>query len=214
MANSANYKNNTGVRVTKGNYEQIQDNLKLLADLEVLVGFPEDTTERDKDPDDPEEDRGITNAALGYIHDNGSPEAHIPARPFMVPAIQENQKKIEQSMSGALKQAMRGDAHRMEQAMVAAGLTAKLAIQKQIASGIPPPLSDKTLKKRAARGKNSSIAKAAQIELNRREAMRAFGEDPFFDMGTALTTAKPLNDTGQMRNAVNFVIRSKKKRRG
>jgi hypothetical protein len=131
----------------------------------------------------------------------------------MLPALEDNREKIERALSGAMKQAMRGDAVRMEQAMIAAGLTAKLAIQKKINEGIPPPLSDRTLKERARRGKKSAIARAAQIELDRRSAMRDFGEDPFFDLATALTTAKPLIDTGQMRNAVNFVIRARSKRK-
>lgn len=207
------YRNNTGVRVTKQNWEQVLDNVSLLAGLEVLVGFPEDTTERDKDPKDDPDERGITNAALGYIHDNGSPEVNIPARPFMVPAMEEAQGELTAAMGGALKQAMRGDSVKMEQAMIAAGLRAKLAIQNKINEGIPPPLSERTLKARARRGKRSSIALAAQIELDRRAAMEKHGEDPFFDLATALTTAKPLIDTAQMRNAVNFVIRSKRQRR-
>lgn len=209
---SSYYRSNTGVRVTRGNLEQVRENLKLLADLEVLVGFPEDTTARDEDPNDDPEERGITNASLAYIHDNGSPEAHIPARPFMVPALEESEGKIERALSGAMRAGMRGESHKMEQAMVAAGLTAKLAIQNKINEGIPPPLAESTLKNRARRNKGS-IAKAAQVELDRRQAMRNLGEDPFFDMESALTTAKPLIDTAQMRNAVNFVIRSRKKRR-
>jgi hypothetical protein len=207
------YSNNTGVKVTRDNMAQISDNLRLLADLEVLVGFPEDTTERDEGTVAEEGKQPITNAALGYIHDNGAPEANIPPRPFMKPAMEENRARIERGLSGALKQGMRGNAGQMEAALVALGLMAKLAVQNKINEGIPPPLADSTLKNRARRGKGSSIAKAAQIELDRRDAMNAFGEDPFFDMATAMTTAKPLIDTGQMRNAVNFVIRRKSQRR-
>lgn len=207
------YRNNTGVRVTRANLEQVKANLDLLSNLEVLVGFPEDTTERDQDPNDKEEDRGITNAALGYIHDQGAPEAHIPQREFMKPAIEENKDPIEKALRGALKQGMRGDAVKMEMAMMAAGLTAKLAIQKKIGEGIPPPLSEATLKKRARRGKGSSIAMAAGLELDRREQMEKLGEDPFFDLAASMALAKPLIDTAQMRNAVNFVIRKKSLRR-
>lgn len=204
------YSNNTGVKITKQNMLQVQENLRLLANIEVLVGFPEDSTERDPEPGEKEP---ITNASLGYIHDNGAPEANIPARPFMRPGIEENQEKIERALSGALKQGMRGNATAMEQALIAAGLTAKLGIQNKINEGIPPPLADATLKNRARRGKGSSIAMAAKIELERRRQMEKLGEDPFFDLETALTTAKPLIETGQMRNAVNYVIRNKSQRR-
>lgn len=199
----ATYRNNTGVKITRGNLEQVRRSLELLASVEILVGFPEDTTARDEDPNDDPDSRGITNAALGYIHDNGSPEANIPARPFMVPAMQEAEKDVEKGLSGAMRQAMRGDAHTMEQALIATGLKVKLAIQNKINEGIPPPLSDRTLQKRARRGKNSSIARAAQMELDR----RGKGYDPL------MVLAKPLIETAQMRNAVNFVIRAKSKRR-
>lgn len=200
---SGTYRNNTGVKITKGNMAQVQDNLRLLANLEVLVGFPEDSTARDENPEDDPDKRGITNAALGYIHDQGSPEVNIPARPFMIEGIEGAQASIEKALSGALKQGMRGNAIQMEQAMIAAGLTAKLAIQNKITEGIPPPLAEATLKKRARRGKKSSIAKAAQLELDR----RARGEDP------TTTIAHTLIETGQLRNAVNYVIRAKSKRR-
>lgn len=208
------YQNNTGVRITRGNLEQVKEGVALLAALEVLVGFPEDTTARDEDPNDDPDSRGITNAALGYIHDNGAPEVNIPARPFMTPGVEEVIEKVENQLRGAMKAAMRGDPVVMEQAMIAAGLTAKLGIQNKINEGIGPPLSDRTLQARARKGKGkSSIAKAAQLELDRRSAMNDLGEDPFFDLDTALTTAKPLIETAQMRNAVNFVIRAKKLRR-
>lgn len=185
--------NNTGVKITKGNVQEVIEGLRILAGVEVLVGFPEDTTNRnDKD--------GITNAALAYIHDQGAPEAHIPQREFMKPAIEENKDKITLGLSGAMRQAMRGDPVKLEMALHAVGLLAKLAIQKKINEGIPPPLSERTLKDRARRGR-----KGAQMELDR----RAKGLDPLIGMALA----KPLIDTGQMRNAVNYVIRSRRKRR-
>lgn len=205
------YQNNTGVKITRGNLETVKENLKLLATLEVLVGFPEDTTARDAAGEDPD-DRGITNAALGYIHDNGMPEQNIPARPFMLPAMEEATPEVTRRLGQAMRAGMRGNAAHMEAAMIAAGMEAKLAIQKKINEGIPPPLAKRTLEKRARRGKRSSIAKAAEIELTRRREVEAAGEDPFFDIEAALTTAKPLVETAQMRNAVNFVIRSKTKR--
>lgn len=192
--------NNTGVKVTKGNLKGILAAVNALASSEILVGFPEDTTQRDADPSDPPEKRGITNAALGYIHDHGSPEMNIPARPFMVPGITAAEKGIEKHLSGALKAAMRGNVTAAEGQMQAAGLVAKLSIQKKINEGIPPPLSERTLKDRARRGR-----KGAQMELDR----RAKGLDPLIGMALA----KPLIDTGQMRNAVNYVIRSRRKRR-
>jgi hypothetical protein len=87
--------------------------------------------------------------------------------------------------------------------MHGAGMAAKLSIQNKINEGIPPPLAEATLRRRAARGPGSSIAKAAQKELD----ARGKGAPP------SLMEAKPLIDTSQMRNAVNYVIRPRAARR-
>jgi hypothetical protein len=190
--------NNTGVKITRQNLSEVLAAVTALAGSEVLVGFPEDSTDRDATPGDDPEKRGITNAALGYIHDNGAPEANIPARPFMLPGMKDAEKQVEAYLGGAMKAAMRGNVVAAEGQMQAAGMAAKLAIQRKINEGIPPPLSERTLRARARKGRKGAI-----LELERREK----GYDPL----TVL--AKPLIDTGQMRNAVNYVIRARKKRR-
>lgn len=186
--------NNTGVQVTKKNLQDVIASVRALAASEVLVGVPEEKTERD-------DGVPLTNAALAYIHDNGAPEAHIPARPFMVPGIKRAEAEIEKRLSMALKAAMRGNMVAAEGQMMAAGLAAQLGIQKTINDGIPPPLAIATLKKRAAKGR-----KGAQYELKR----RAKGLDPIAGM----QLAKPLVDTGELRKSITFVIRSRKARRG
>jgi hypothetical protein len=81
----------TSIRAPKGQgLEELRASLSILADVEVLVGVPEETTDvRNEDGQE-----YITNAALAYIHDNGEPSANIPARPFMVPGITAVQEKI------------------------------------------------------------------------------------------------------------------------
>jgi hypothetical protein len=53
-------------------------NIEQLTKSELFVGIPEDSL-RDTD---------ITNSALGYIHEFGSPANNIPARPFLYPGIE------------------------------------------------------------------------------------------------------------------------------
>jgi hypothetical protein len=79
--------------------------------------------------------------------------------------------------------------------MQAVGQIAKQGIQMKIVDGPFEPLSPATLRARARRG--GEIGRAAMTEL----ASRADGNEPDAE------TARPLNDTGQMRNAVNYVIR-------
>lgn len=172
--------------------------LDALASREVLVGFPEDTTERQEDEE--EEKKDLTNAALGYIHDNGAPEENIPARPFMRPGINNARPKLIKIARKMAKEVVQGDgdgATIAEQGYHAMGLVAQAAIRNVINDGVDPPLADSTLRARARRGR-----KGAKEELEN----RAKGMPPGKDL------AKPLVDTGQMRNAVNYAVRDRKKR--
>lgn len=185
----------SGVQILKrANAEKLYRDLGKLSDVEVLVGFPEETTDRDS------EDHGITNAALGYIHDTGMPEQNIPARPFMIPGIADAKDAVAAKLGQLAKAITRpGDnAETIARGMTQVGLIAKLAIQNKINEGIPPPLADATLRARAAKGR-----KGAAAELKLREAGQAPG----------VGLAKPLVDSGQLRNAVNYVIRSRRKRK-
>lgn len=189
-------KKKPGVHVTKNpGAENILKAMELLASMEVLVGFPSDTTDRQK-----EEGGDLTNAALGYIHDNGAPEQNIPARPFMVPGMTRAMPKVEALAKRTAKAVLSGAPNApemVEQGLHAMGLVAQSAIRAVINEGIDPPLADATLRARAAKGR-----KGAKQELANRKAGKPPGK----------TLAKPLVDTGQLRNAVNYVIRNRKKR--
>lgn len=188
----------TGVSIKgKGNFDDIKKHLMLLADVEVLAGFPEDTTDR---PPDPEGKSPVTNAALAYIHDNGAPERNIPARPFMLPAMQDARDTLTNKLGSVLKAVLTKGANALviEQGMHAVGSIAQLAIQNKIGEGIPPPLADSTLRARARKG-----FKGAGIEL----LSRSMGYAPSMDF------VKPLTDTGEMKKSANYAIRSRKKRK-
>lgn len=177
------------LRINRGkgpNLGQISQRIRTLADLQILVGVPSDQTNRDD---------GLTNASLAYIHDNGAPEENIPPRPFMRPGIEAAMPQIRRRMAKMARTAVSEAADSMAAQATAIGLTAKLAIQNKINEGIPPPLAESTLRQRAAKGR-----KGAQEELKARRE----GEAP----GTTL--AKPLIDTGQLRNSINYVLRSRK----
>lgn len=174
--------------------------LQLLASVEVLVGFPEDTTEDGRESGEP------TNAALGYIHDNGAPEVNIPARPFMVPGIEAAQDPITDKLGQTMKAALRGGGPEVvEKGLAQVGFIAMNSIKSTINAGVPPPLSDRTLRARMKKGRKNGAGarKGAAQELDRRWD----GQAPSVEF------AKPLVDTGAMRNAVQYAIRSKKQRK-
>lgn len=151
--------------LTRDKFKGVLAGLKHLQS-DVLVGVPaENGVRRDGE--------GMTNAALAYIHDNGSAAANIPARPFMRPGIIEAHEKITGALKKGANEALSGNAGGVQRALNVAGLTAQSSIRAKINSGIEPALSPRTL---AARGRKGT---------------------------------KPLIDTGQLRNSINYVVRKK-----
>lgn len=187
-----------GLRITADNVAELRLMMKILAEREVLVGFPEETTTRDDDDSDPD----ITNAGLGYIHDNGAPEQNIPARPFMIPGMTNAIPQATQALVNVARNVLtKRSPEQVEMGLTRVGLAVQYALRSKINEGIPPPLSERTLRERASRGTKGR--KGANKELQRRMA----GEQP------STQFAKPLIDTGQLRNAINYVIRERKARK-
>jgi len=198
--NNQTYQNNTGVQVTRKSFDDVLAVTRKILDTEVLVGVPEDTTERPPglgpvDADAP------TNAVLAYIHDQGAPEANIPQREFMRPGIASVLPEIQRKLGIVMKLAMRGNEVAADMALDQVGMVAVSGIMNLIDAGIPPPLADYTLRKRNARTKKGS--KSAQIEM----ARRARGEAP------SVQIVKPLIDTGELRKSIKYVKRSRRRRR-
>lgn len=191
--------------VTKDRLAEMRKEILGLVSYDILVGFPDETANRKEETGTTNNGSPIlggkseiTNAALGYIHDKGAPEANIPARPFMIPGILSVEAKIGDQLLSAAKAVLRDPNTNIEARFHRVGLVASTGIKKKINEGVPPPLADATLRSRANRGR-----KGAMLELDKRAA----GELP----GIAL--AKPLIDTGQLRNAVTYVVR-KRARKG
>lgn len=183
--------------------EDIVEALRVLADVEVLVGVPEETTDDHADRDALGEEP-ITNASLLYIHDHGAPEVNLPARPMMRPGIDAVKDKIARLLRRTATIAFEtGDVHKVEASMHEIGITAQLSIQNTMRDGIPPPLSDRTLQERMR--KHPTRAPAYKAELARRKA----GEDPSM-VGAGYF--KPLVDTSDLLKSITYAIRSRKKR--
>lgn len=180
----------------KDNLPKILESIKALPGMSVLVGIPEDKTDRTPEPG---EKGPMTNAALGYIHEFGSPSQNIPARPSLIPAVRATKDRVVRYLRQAGEFATAGDKLRTRKAMMAAGQTVVSEVQKIITAGIPPPLADSTLKARARRraGKGHRINKGAIAELE----SRAAGNVPSTEF------AKPLIDTAQLLKSFTYVIR-------
>lgn len=116
-----------------------------LGSKDVLIGIPEGNT--DRKTGDP-----ATNALIGYVQEFGSPANNIPARPFLIPGVQDIQKPASDRLKVAAQRALSGDLSTAEKQLHAAGLMGQNSARAKINSNIQPKLSERTLAARRARG--------------------------------------------------------------
>lgn len=143
-------------------------NAGVLKSKMLLVGIPETETSR-------EDGENVSNAFLGYLHENGSPARRIPARPFLAVSIEKNKDVLSKILGADVGKNLLSRGGGAEKAFLRAGLKAQSIVKDYIIKSENfAPLSKKTLKERAERG---------------------------------FTGTKPLIETAQLLNSINFVIR-------
>lgn len=157
--------------------------IRLLQSRCVKVGIPAGPAR------DGEEGEGLTNAQIGYIHENGSPKRNIPARSFLLPGIRAAQQQIVAMLEDAGKQALEGNAQGVAKALDAAGKVAMNSVRAQFVENEWPELAESTLKKRpkAQRDDNGKIIRRGK---SREEKGRT----------------NPLVDTRQLQKAITYVV--------
>ncbi|RQT08946.1 hypothetical protein [Burkholderia contaminans] len=129
--------------------DRLDEVLKSIAGLvkqEVLVGVP-DSTAGQKEHGEP-----ISKAEIGYIQEHGSPANNIPARPHLVPGVQDARPKFEPQLQKGVEAALDGDLERVNRHLNAAGLVTVPVVQNKINSNIAPELAESTLEARRRRG--------------------------------------------------------------
>lgn len=178
----------SGISTVADNTAKLLGALRALPKHDVLVGVPEDRTDRKAE----EDDGGISNAAIGYMAENGCPEKNIPQRQWLVPSIRGAKVRLTGYMKQAARAALEGKQDTCNRALNACGLAGQAAARAKVNEGIAPALADATIAARARRGR-----KGAKAELENRKAGNEAGTD----------MAKPLVDTGQFRNSISYVVR-------
>jgi hypothetical protein len=168
------------------NAPAVEKALNDLTHRKVMVGIPST---------DPSRSGAITNAALGYIHEFGNPGRNIPARPFLVPGVRSVQPQSIAGLKRAAKAAMEGNNDLMEKQLEAIGQRAATAVKAKMTAGLAPPLAASTVRARLRK------TKAGQKQLRK---LKAAGTN-LTDWGAA--NLRPLIDTGQLRQAVTYVVR-------
>lgn len=178
---------------------------KLLNESKVLVGVPDSTTERG---DDEEEAGQMNNATIGYINEHGSPAANIPARPHLVPGVQDAQDEIAEHLKKAGQAAFDGKKDKVRQELERAGLVAQNSVKDKIENGDFAPLKPSTVAARARARGTKSRRKAEREYL---DMIKSGAQAAGMSLEEIQTAAgiKPLVNTAQYRNSITYVVRSK-----
>ena len=176
--------------------DKVKSTLAAIEDLtnkEVLVGIPATVSHR--------ENEEVGNAALGYIHEFGSPAANIPARPFLIPGIKAKKQAINSAFRRAAEAALAGDRTAAEAALNRAGIAGMNGAKERISSNIPPPLQPGTIRNRRRSRNTQSRRESEKQYLD----LIKYGADP----GAAQAEAGivSLINTGQLRRAITWVTR-------
>lgn len=140
----------SGVKMVRDDVAKIMRDIKKLTELDVLVGIPSDKTDR-------EDGSPMNNAILGYIHEYGAPAAGIPARPFLIPGVQNAQPKVIKHLEAAAKAALEQKPDDVDVFLHRAGGVATNEAKAVINAGVKPDLKDATLAARRRRGRTGEV---------------------------------------------------------
>ncbi len=181
---------NPGFELKVDKLPEVFKAIDALTKTEILVGVPSEK--------DPRKGDHFGNAAIAYVQDKGSPAAHIPARQFMEPGIQNVQAEITAQFESAGRLAFT-EPNRVEVILNKIGLMASQSIKAKIQEGIPPPLAPSTIKGRIRRvkGKRRREKIAAALEAG----------TPLSRQGGEAGIFTPLISSGNFLNSIMYVLR-------
>jgi hypothetical protein len=175
---------------TKDNSKALIKLLEDIKNLEVYVGVPQDKSTRKGDE--------ATNAELCYIHTNGSPINHIPARPIIEPAIElpENKEAITEELSKAAEAVLSNKPDEAKKHLALAGMLGQNAAR----SWFTDPRNNWP--------ENSPLT--AQNKLSKLSGKEQKTLQALIDAGASITDkniSKPLIDTGELRKSIVYVVK-------
>lgn len=175
----------SGVRTIADKTVDVAAAMRLLTRSAVLVGIP-------ADKGGPPGKDDVTYAEIGYIHENGAPDANVPARPFLIPGIRAAHDKIVDQLRDAGRKALEGNAGGVAKVLERAGIIGQNSVRAQFVDNDWPELAEATLNKRgpATRDEDGEIIKRGKTRRER-------------------GAVNPLQDTGQLRKMVTYVVRKR-----
>lgn len=195
----ATVKRPSRVTLAKDDVQRVLASITHLVSLQVLIGIPERTSERENYDGVP-----VNNARLGYIHEFGSPANNIPARPFLIPGVEKATKPALEVLQKGATSATGGDKAAAERCLNAAGIIGMNFARDEIQNGNFVPLSPITVERRRYSRQTKSMRPAEKKYLKLID--QGYGPQAAQDAAGI----KPLINTGQLRNSLTYVVRQKK----
>lgn len=193
----------SGVTIKTDFVDDVMKQIRALTKTEALIGVPDENAGRD--PVEGQEKTPISNAEIGYVMEFGMPEKNVPARPFLVPGVEDAKTRVGDILKAGAIKALRGDKDAASQSLEKAGLVASVAVKKKITDGPFVPLSPKTVAERYRQRNGTTRRKGENNYLG----LVASGIDPA--VAQAQSGIRPLINTAQLRNSITSVIRPKGK---
>ena len=176
-----------------GDSSFIKEAIGTLQNAKVYVGIPEAETLRKGKP--------ITNAALLFVHTNGSPLRHIPATPVIEPSIEANHEEIESGLHEAASYILDGQKVEAKETLAKVGTLGANGAKKWF---VDPrngwrQNSPETIKRKLSKLTGQRLRKALDVLNSVDEHMPLYGTTELDAINT------PLIDTGEMRRAITHV---------
>jgi len=145
------------------NLPEVERLVRNLTEQSVLVGIPEQTAGRMKNPQGNKGVKPLTgtnigdnNAAISYILNHGSPAAGIPPRPHLVPGIQAAINLIVPILRSVGEAALRGQQQAVDKGLHKVGLICQASVRRYMTTAQFVPLAEATLRARRRRGHKST----------------------------------------------------------
>ena len=133
----------SGVSIRSDTSQAILDALKSIGKKEVLVGIPEEDSQR--------EDVPFGNAGIGYLNEFGSPAQNIPDRPHLQPGVKSVEDQTIPLLKAAAQAALDGDMSGAERSLNQAGTLAANGVKRYMTITGFTPLAESTLYNRKHR---------------------------------------------------------------
>lgn len=123
-----------------GGVAGLLERIKSLGDPKVYIGVPASTNARQG---------SSNNATIAATHELGAPSRGIPARPFLIPTMQNNAEKYTNLMAQGFRNALQ-DKEKAAEVYEKIGLVASSDVKDYIVSGQFVPLKQSTIDRKGS----------------------------------------------------------------